>query len=71
MKEPDMDELVKLVAQKSGITSDQAKTAVETVLAYLKQNLPAPVAAQVDAVLSGKAPDVGSLTSGLGGMFGH
>ncbi len=61
-----MDELINLVAQKSGISKDQAKTAVETVLGFLKQKLPAPVAAQIDGVLSGKAPDLGS----VGKLFG-
>jgi hypothetical protein len=65
-----MDELVKLVAQKTGISQDQARTAVQTVVDFLKQRLPAPVAAQVDGVLSGKGPDLGGLAGGLGGMFG-
>jgi hypothetical protein len=66
-----MDELINQVAQKAGISPDQAKTAVETVLDYLKEKLPAPVAAQIDGVLSGKGPDLGSLAGGLGGVFGH
>ncbi len=61
-----MDELVKLVSQKTGISPDQARTAVQTVLDFLKQKLPAPVAAQIDGVLSGKAPDLGS----VGKLFG-
>ncbi len=65
-----MDELVKLVSQKAGISQDQARMAVQTVVDFLKQRLPAPVAAQVDGVLSGKGPDLGSLAGGLGGMFG-
>ena len=34
-----MDELVKLVSQKTGISEQQAKAAVETVLNFLKQKL--------------------------------
>jgi hypothetical protein len=67
-----MDELVKLVAKKAGVSQDQAKDAVNTVIGYLKQNLPAPVAGQIDAVLSGGG-DLGSLTKAagsLGTMFG-
>ncbi len=58
-----MDELVNLVAQKTGIPQAQARTAVETVITYLKQRLPAPIAGQIDAVLSGKSAmgDLGSL----------
>lgn len=62
-----MDQLVNLVSQKAGITQDQARAAVQTVLDFLKQKLPAPVASQIDGVLSGQMPDLGK---GLGGLFG-
>jgi uncharacterized protein (DUF2267 family) len=62
-----MDELIKLVAQKAGITTEQAKTAVTTVMGFLKDKLPAPIAGQLEAALSGKMPDLGQ---GLGGMLG-
>ncbi len=62
-----MDELVKQVAQRTGISEAQARTAIETVVGYLKTKLPAPVATQIDAVLSGgEMPD---LAKGLGGLF--
>ncbi len=60
-----MDELIKLVQQKAGISQEQAQTAVTTVLDFLKQRLPAPIAAQIDGVLQGQG-----LGSALGGMFG-
>lgn len=63
-----MDELIKQVAQRAGISDDQARAAVTTVIGFLKDKLPAPVAAQVDGVLSGNAPD---LSKGLGGLFGR
>ena len=43
-----MDELVKLVSQKTGLPTEMATTAVETVVGYLKGRLPAPVAGQID-----------------------
>ncbi len=61
-----MDELIKQVAQKVGISEDQAKQAVMQVVAFLKQKLPAPIASQIDSVLAGGAPDL----SALGGLFG-
>ena len=64
-----MEELVKLVAQKAGISESQAKQAVETVLGFLKDKLPAPLAAQVDVMIAGGSPNLGAL-GGLGGMFG-
>jgi len=65
-----MDELIKLVSEKSSMPQAQAKVAVDTVLDFLKDKLPEPIAGQIDAVLSGKAADLGSLTKGLGGLFG-
>ena len=61
-----MDELVKLVADKAGITNEQAKVAVETVVSVLKKKLPAPLAGQIDSVLGGNMPDL----SALGGLLG-
>lgn len=66
-----MDELIKLVAQKTGISPDQARMAVETVLGFLKQRLPAPLASQLEAALGGGAmPNAGDALKGLGDMFG-
>jgi hypothetical protein len=61
----DLEELVKLVSRKIGIPEDQAKLAVETVVGFLKQKLPAPIAGQIDAALSNPG-----ITQGLGGLFG-
>lgn len=66
-----MDELVALVAQKTGLPTETAKMAVDTVIAFLKERLPAPVAAQVDALLSGNAAGLMQGLSGLGGLFGQ
>jgi uncharacterized protein (DUF2267 family) len=68
-----MDELVKLVQQKTGLKEAQAKQAVETVVGFLKDKLPAPIASQLDAVLSNEsvmdqAGDV--LKKGAGGLGG-
>ncbi len=66
-----MEELVNLVAQKTGISHDQAQAAVETVVGFLKQKLPAPLASQIDGLLSGgTTPDLGNLAQGLGGLLG-
>lgn len=63
-----MDELVKLVSKKAGISESQAKTAVETVLKFLKQKLPQPIAGQVDTLIAGGKVD--DLTKGLSGLLG-
>jgi hypothetical protein len=70
----DMDELIKQVAAKTGLGEAQARTAVETVVTFLKAKLPGPIAGQIDGLLghAGTAVagiDVGSVASGLGGLF--
>ncbi len=68
-----MDELIKMVAQKTNIPEAQAKTAVETVVNFLKSKLPAPIAGQLDAVLAGKpvsAQDVAKDLGAMGGLLG-
>ncbi len=72
-----MDELLKMVSEKANISTDQAKQAVDAVMAYLGDKLPAPVASQVKALLSGGTGAAGAVSGtvddavkGLGGVFG-
>ena len=66
-----MDELIKQVTQKVGISEEQATQAVETVMGFLKDKLPAPIASQVEAVLGGgETPDLGDIGKSLGGLLG-
>lgn len=60
-----MDELVELVVKKTGISEDQARTAVKTVLDFIKQRLPAPIAGQVDGALNNPG-----IAGAIGGLFG-
>lgn len=67
-----MDELIKLVSKKTGISEAMAKTAVETVLGFLKDRLPDPIAGQIDAVVGGGGGlgQAGNVAGALGGLFG-
>ena len=72
-----MEELIKQVSERTGISREQAQTAVETVLTHVKKALPDSISSQLDSVLGGGAGAVGDLTSrasdivgGLGGAFG-
>jgi hypothetical protein len=65
-----MEELVKLVSKKTGLSEDVSRQAVNAVIDFLKTKLPAPFAVQLDGILGGSSPDLGGLTSGLGGLFG-
>jgi hypothetical protein len=68
-----VDELVQLVVKKTGLSQQMAETAVETVIGFLKNKLPAPIASQIDGVLGssgGAKGGLSSLTKGLGGLLG-
>ncbi len=76
-----MDELIKLVSEKANISAEQAKQAVESVLAFIKDKLPAPIGEQVTNLLSGAgglagqaggavSDVVGKAGETLGGLFG-
>jgi hypothetical protein len=60
-----MEELIRILSSKVGLTEEQSRSAVEIVVTYLKQQLPAPIAGQLDSVLgrSGPADDI---SRGLG-----
>ncbi len=69
-----MEELAQLVSEKAGISSDQAKAAIETMLGFLKEKLSEPLASQVDTLLtsgSGSMDNVNNVVKGLGGLFGR
>jgi hypothetical protein len=65
-----MEELIKQISEKTGLSADQAKSAVEMVVNYLKTKLPAPLASHLDGILAGGG-GLGDLAKGLGGMFGQ
>ncbi|MCA1632948.1 MAG: DUF2267 domain-containing protein [Acidobacteria bacterium] len=72
-----MDELIKQVTEKAGISEAQARSAVETVMGFIKDRLPEPIAGQVDTLIGGAGGVVGGLANtagdvlgGLGGMLG-
>jgi hypothetical protein len=73
-----VDELIKLVAGKVGISSEQAEQAVHTVLGFLKDRLPGPIAGQLDNIVGGGSAgaggagglDLGAVEGALGGLFG-
>ena len=68
-----MEELIKQVVSKTGISEDQARTAVTTVLGFVKDKLPAPIASQIDSAITGEGGGVGGslgdLASKAGGLL--
>jgi hypothetical protein len=68
---PDMEQLIKEITERTGISQEQAKQAVETVLTFLKGKLPAALGSQLDTVLSGDLSSIASQAQdALGGLFG-
>ena len=66
-----VDELVKLVTQKTGLSEEMAQVAVDTVIGYLKDKLPDSIASQIDVVLEGgSAQGLDGIAKGLGGLLG-
>ena len=57
-----MDEIIKQVSEKTGLSADQAKSAVDAVIGVLKTKLPAPIAGQIDSLLGGGTADAASGT---------
>ena len=66
-----MNEIIQRLIARTGLSEEQAASAVQIVAAFLKEKLPAPLAGQVDAVLAGgDAGSLGALGSAVGGLFG-
>jgi hypothetical protein len=72
-----MEELIKQVTERAGISEAQARTAVETVVGFLKNRLPEPLAGHLEGFVGGAsgaagglADTAGNVLGGLGGMFG-
>ncbi|HEX5421134.1 MAG TPA: DUF2267 domain-containing protein [Gammaproteobacteria bacterium] len=62
-------QLVELVAQKTGISQDQAQTAVQTVVGFLKGRLPEPLSGQLDKFVDGGGQGQGqTLASKIPGL---
>ncbi len=62
------EDLINQVASRAGISQEQAQQAVNTVLEYAQQNLPAPLGEQLANALQGGGGQGG--LGQIGGMFG-
>ena len=65
-----MDELIKQVVERTGISEQQARGAVDTVLGFLKTRLPEPIAGQLDGLVSGAGGAAGGLADKAGDLLG-
>jgi uncharacterized protein (DUF2267 family) len=72
-----MEELIKQVSERSGISEAQARKAVDTVMNYMRDKLPASVSGAIDNALGGGANVAGNVADtaqnvlgNIGGMLG-
>ena len=63
-----MDELVKMISEKTGLPEAQARQAAEVAVDFIKDKLPGPIAGQVDNALDGGGLGSGVM-KGLGGLL--
>jgi hypothetical protein len=73
-----MDELAKVVSEKTGLSMDQSKMAAQAVVDYIMSKLPAPMAQQMKDMMMGegmmggmgKMGDMGKTMDDMGKMMG-
>jgi uncharacterized protein (DUF2267 family) len=63
-----MNELIEQLKSRVGLDDGKAQSAAQTVIEFLKQRLPGPVASQLDSALAGGG--VQGMTEKLGGILG-
>jgi ribosomal protein L7/L12 len=61
-----MEDLIKFVTEKTGLSADQAKSAVEAVGSFLKDKMPGGMGEQVNNFLGGK--EIGGLAGTAAGI---
>lgn len=68
-----MEELIQKVSEKTGISADQAKDAIDTVISHLKDKLPMGLGDKIESFVQGGSSSVDDLLGGLkdkiGGLF--
>ena len=66
-----MEQLVKMIVTKTGISEKQATMAVEMVLGFLKEKLPPQIASQIDMVAADKKGgiDISDAANMVGGLL--
>ncbi|HZQ90958.1 MAG TPA: hypothetical protein VFA60_04125 [Terriglobales bacterium] len=68
-----MNELIEQLKSRVGLNDSQASSAAQTVIEFLKQRLPAPVASQLENHIAGQGGEAGAvegMKEKLGGVFG-
>jgi hypothetical protein len=66
-----MEALISKVVERTGLSEDKARAAVDTVVGFLKERAPAGLSGQIDSLVAGgEGSTLGGIASGVGGMLG-
>ena len=65
-----MDDLIKMVADKAGISPEQAKSAVDAIMEFMKDKLPPGAADHIKGLMSGEGGGLAGLAKGLKDKLG-
>jgi hypothetical protein len=65
-----MDEIIKIITEKTGISDEQARQAVQATVDFIKSKIPPMFATQLDRLLEGDGSSSGGGSGFLGGIFG-
>lgn len=63
-----MEQLISKITEKTGISMEQAQGAIETVMDFIGDKLPSPIANQIKGLLGGDGDAAGD-GGGLGGLL--
>jgi hypothetical protein len=71
-----MEALKKMITEKTGISQSQATTAIQTVVTFLKDKMPAGMGSQVESFINNDGKGVHSdvtdnILEKAGGIFGN
>jgi len=65
-----MEDLLNSVAEKTGLPLDKAQGAIDAVMEFMKDKLPAPLASQIEKFMGGAGDAAGGLTDKVGDAAG-
>ena len=60
-----MENLIKMITERIGISESQAKAAVDTVLSFVKEKMPAGMDEQVESFIKGGDANLGGISDSL------
>ena len=66
-----MDALISKVVERTGISEDKARAAVDTVVGFIKERAPSGLSSQIDSLVAGGQGGAGGIASKVGGLLGN